>query len=439
MKTNLKIVVLSIFLLGILALVSCSCEGCDSCECWTSCEGWTNCEGCDSCDALNIGGHRHKEVVDEGVPATCTSAGLTEGKHCSECGEIIVAQELIIPQHNFVQNAETSLFSCSDCGATIYNGHLYAIYSVNMNWYDAYKHCDSLGGHLVTITSQNEQDFINGLIESSEYSAEIYEDYFFWTGGILNGEWKWVTGEPMEYTNWGSKEPDNGGSYQWHIALTTNLVAGNTHNSIGKWEDLGHSRCDGIICEWELDIEESTHYFTEWETIVEANCFIDGEQRRQCTHCGLVETQAIDMIEHSFVFNEATGITSCSICKAAKYNGHIYMIFSESVTWFDAYLKCEEFGGHLLTITSADEQTFVENYMRAISYSASAHMGGYLDGEKWHWVTGEPFEYSHWHPSMPDCSGGKEFCTQINYQSLGLWNDGTMQVKNAYFCEWDAE
>ena len=37
----------------------------------------------------------HSAVVDEAVSATCTTSGLTEGKHCSVCGEVLVAQEVI--------------------------------------------------------------------------------------------------------------------------------------------------------------------------------------------------------------------------------------------------------------------------------------------------------------------------------------------------------
>ena len=37
----------------------------------------------------------HNEIVDEGFAATCTEPGKTEGKHCSVCGDVMVAQETI--------------------------------------------------------------------------------------------------------------------------------------------------------------------------------------------------------------------------------------------------------------------------------------------------------------------------------------------------------
>ena len=60
----------------------------------------------------------HNEVVDAGKDATCTEDGLTEGKHCSICGEITVAQTLIpSPGHNEVVDAAVPA-TCASTGLT---------------------------------------------------------------------------------------------------------------------------------------------------------------------------------------------------------------------------------------------------------------------------------------------------------------------------------
>lgn len=39
--------------------------------------------------------HTHVEEVMPAVEPTCTKTGLTEGKRCSECGEVLMAQETV--------------------------------------------------------------------------------------------------------------------------------------------------------------------------------------------------------------------------------------------------------------------------------------------------------------------------------------------------------
>ncbi len=54
----------------------------------------------------------HTEAVDAAVEATCTETGLTEGKHCSVCSEILVKQETVPAKGHTFQNGK-----CTVCGA----------------------------------------------------------------------------------------------------------------------------------------------------------------------------------------------------------------------------------------------------------------------------------------------------------------------------------
>ena len=70
----------------------------------------------------------HTEVIDAAVDATCTTTGLTEGKHCSVCGTVIVAQqevpalghsygEWIVDVAATTNKAGSKHRECSECGA----------------------------------------------------------------------------------------------------------------------------------------------------------------------------------------------------------------------------------------------------------------------------------------------------------------------------------
>ena len=62
----------------------------------------------------------HTEIIDEAVEATCTSTGLTEGKHCSVCDTILIRQNKVskVP-HNYDETI------CTNCGDVLYIGQIY--------------------------------------------------------------------------------------------------------------------------------------------------------------------------------------------------------------------------------------------------------------------------------------------------------------------------
>ena len=440
--------------------------------------GLTEGKHCSACGEVTVAQQiiaplGHTDVIDDAVAATCTENGLTTGVHCSVCQAIVIKQEIVPAahtygewvdistpdcfftgekqrtcticnyvdsmnlakiEHSFIQNDETGLFTCEHCNGIIYAGHLYAVIDRQTHWFEAYEICESIGGYLATIIHPYEQTVIADLIydENNKTPAGTWlNQYGYWLGGIKNTNgWEWITGEKIEWFKWDTKQPTNE-AYSIFLGIT----------ALGNWHDCvyTHNGETGLkmICEWDLDIVETEHYFTEWTTVTEVSCFNDGEESRLCTHCGLKETRTLDQLEHSFSFNEANGITSCAHCGAVKYDGRIYKIFEKQLSWYSAYSYCENMGGHLATITSAEEQTFIETYMKSISFDADVWIGLYSDGQKWNWVTEEEYSYTHWESNRPDCSGSQEFFAQLNGRYFGQWNDLPSLSTIYFICEWE--
>ena len=66
----------------------------------------------------------HTEVIDEAVAPTCTEVGKTEGKHCSTCNQVIVAQSDVAKvehTYNDTYSFDNSFhwYECKTCGTNI--------------------------------------------------------------------------------------------------------------------------------------------------------------------------------------------------------------------------------------------------------------------------------------------------------------------------------
>ncbi|MDR0920239.1 MAG: C-type lectin domain-containing protein [Oscillospiraceae bacterium] len=132
--------------------------------------------------------------------------------------------------------------------AIMFNGHAYLFIYTSVNgktWEQAKAYCESMGGHLATITSNAEKDFLEENRPLNHY----------WLGGIWNGtNWSWVTNEAaIETLNFqyygGSPQliSDNFslcamGRNLYHINYNTNYLS-----------------TIGILCEWDnIDLKVDT-------------------------------------------------------------------------------------------------------------------------------------------------------------------------------------
>lgn len=88
------------------------------------------------------------------------------------------------------------------------NGHAYTLVSNNSSWQDAEDKAVALGGHLVTIRSQAEQDWVFNYVLNATSTANATV-YGAWIGMYQlpgstepGGGWVWSSGESVIYTHW---------------------------------------------------------------------------------------------------------------------------------------------------------------------------------------------------------------------------------------------
>jgi len=111
------------------------------------------------------------------------------------------------------------------------NGHYYEAILVpdGISWTDADLAASSKEGswHLVTISSAEENAFVYDLVDEPAFWRFVGDHGLGpWIGGYQEGDvgpWKWVTGEPFVYENWGPLEPfgngDKIGLFGWYTLM----------------------------------------------------------------------------------------------------------------------------------------------------------------------------------------------------------------------------
>ena len=94
-----------------------------------------------------------------------------------------------------------------------------------------------------------------------------------------------------------------------------------------------------------------------------------------------------------------------------QWNGHTYRLILEGKSWEGACADCFSRGGHLATISSAGEQSFLESLISQIPETSRPFgfwLGATMENSWESWITGEDMVYGNWEEGQPDGSTGDE-------------------------------
>jgi len=147
------------------------------------------------------------------------------------------------------------------------NGHYYEVVVTGAfdKWYGAYQNAltrshAGLRGHLATITSQAENDWLLAMMATEGITQNHVFYLGAWNDGILDkntilGDWFWITGEPWDFTDWAPGEP----TLSYPLENCLSLLFGWQNGALTGWNNLTFTYASntGFIVEYdELSVSE---------------------------------------------------------------------------------------------------------------------------------------------------------------------------------------
>lgn len=123
----------------------------------------------------------------------------------------------------------------------------YEVVRADVTWKEAKKAARERGGHLAVITSQEEEDTVEALIEENDSL------YTVWLGSkYRGGTYRWITNEEFSYENWAAGEPNNETGDEAYMDMYQK-------DGIWRWNDVPneisqyYSGKMGYVIEWEVE------------------------------------------------------------------------------------------------------------------------------------------------------------------------------------------
>jgi len=155
-----------------------------------------------------------------------------------------------------------------------FEGHHYYLSPAAVTWTDAYNFIDTLESdddeniqfYMVTIASHEENEFV---LEHTGGGVWIG-----FTDQYEEGNWEWVTGEEVTYTNWAADEPNNAGGIEHWAEMYVD----------GEWNDAENMQLSFIV---EVEFDDNIGCDTDQAYTDEPTNATEGSQRGQSFTAGM--------------------------------------------------------------------------------------------------------------------------------------------------------
>ncbi|XP_018012021.1 macrophage mannose receptor 1 [Hyalella azteca] len=270
-------------------------------------------------------------------------------------------------------------------GWTLYQDFCYYASQEEMSWTAAENQCSNQGGHLASVTSWPEQDYIHTHVLSSSWIGlnDRKED----------GSYQWNDGKIVTIVNWNTGEPSGGSENCVEL-----LAEG------GYWNDLGCSALKTFVCKRAYSTTPLAPVTTTTPAPDSTNCGYGWEED-----------------------------TTTGVC---------YRFFAEHMTFADARLHCQEqhyvegqSQPDLASISTEQDQIFVQGVIaRAQVQDHSIFVGLSNDVDGLYWRDGDPVGILNYADGEPN-GYYYEYCTEIYNDGFYKWNDGYCENRLAFVCE----
>ncbi len=217
----------------------------------------------------------HTEVIDAAVSASCTKEGKTEGSHCSECGYVIKAQQMIPKTEHTYEEEITKPATCTEEGIKTLT-------------------CTVCGDEKTESIAKTEHTYEEEITKPATCTEEGIKTLTC----TVCGDEKTEAIEKVAHTE------------------VTDAAVSASCTKEGKTEGSHCSEC-GYVIKAQQIIPKTEHTYEE-EITKPSTCTEEGIKILTCTVCGDEKTESIATIAHTEVTDAAV---SASCTKEGKTEG----------------------------------------------------------------------------------------------------------------------